>query len=411
MRKYLIILLLIFCNSYSQSVKDLLYELRYYKSGENYGNKINVARKVLRIEPFNENAIEYVCRYYNDRQIDSVNYFFKKMIIEFPNKAEPYNLRSQFLGFQSTLLDKKILEESYLLKAIEIEPNNIKTNYSLGNLYYDDFLFPFRKLKILNNFGTEEIDSLSIEYRKFKKTIRLSKFIKPAEKALFYFNNVLKLKTEENNFLYYPINQIKNYLNINTNKIVLQKSANSFFPIAHFANLKEKWETDLSINYIDEIGFTKNDVDWLTSQLLDLKESPLSEIEINPNLEIYRFTWLRSFDSPITVRIEKSENEVKIYWSVGNGKGGYKPKGVKIKRKRKISLEQWLVFKKLVSKSNYENLENNHYVLMTDGATWTLENKTNEKYFAKKTNSPSKEFEETCLYLIKLTKLKIERIY
>jgi hypothetical protein len=410
-KKYFIIIFLIFSSTYSQSVKKLLYELSYYNSGEKYGDKINIARKVLKTEPFNENAIEYVCRYYTDRQIDSVNYFFDNIIKEFPNKSEPYILKSKFLSFQSITLDSKILKESYLLKAIEIEPNNLEANYLLGKLYYDDFLFPYYKIKKTTNFDFEEIDSLNNESITFNNTKKVSTFLNPAEKALFQFYKIISLKSEEYNFLYYPITQIENYLSIKNNKIELKKNTNSFFQIAHFSNLNESWETDLSVNYIQEIESSKNDIDWLSVQLINLKEKPLYEKDINPNSEIYRFTWLRSFDNPISVRIENIQNVIKLYWSVGKGKGGYEPKGIKIKRERKISLEQWLNFKKLVNESKYENLPNDKYVLMTDGATWTLENKTSEKFLAKKTNFPNSKFKESCLYLIDLTKLKINRIY
>jgi hypothetical protein len=43
----------------------------------------------------------------------------------------------------------------------------------------------------------------------------------------------------------------------------------------------------------------------LIIRLSDLKEPIIKDLEICDDCEIYRFTWLRTFDNPIVVRLEK----------------------------------------------------------------------------------------------------------
>ena len=76
-----------------------------------------------------------------------------------------------------------------------------------------------------------------------------------------------------------------------------------------------------SLNTIIESG--KGTAEWLQTQLKDLNEDCLYNKELKQNSIIYRFTWLRSFHHPIAIRIEKTENEIMLYWKVGKGAGGY----------------------------------------------------------------------------------------
>ena len=84
-------------SAFGQTIQELEYDLSWYHSSEKYGDKIEKAKKLQEIDPFNFRAIEYICRYYNDRKIDSVSIFFEKLIAKFPENNEPYILRSELL--------------------------------------------------------------------------------------------------------------------------------------------------------------------------------------------------------------------------------------------------------------------------------------------------------------------------
>ncbi len=62
---------------------------------------------------------------------------------------------------------------------------------------------------------------------------------------------------------------------------------------------------------------------WYSKMLFALKEPVLKEF--NGDKEIYRFTWLRTFHHPVSVRLEKQGGVVKLFSKVCNGAGGYEP--------------------------------------------------------------------------------------
>ena len=146
----------------------------------------------------------------------------------------------------------------------------------------------------------------------------------------------------------------------------------------------------------------------LKRQLSDLEENCIYNLDVWRNKIIYRFTWLRSFDNPISIRIEKIDESIALYWKEGKGAGGYEPRGLKKSGKKKLKASEWTEFTNLVSASGFDSLPNDEYVPMTDRATWTLERKTSKDFKAHDTNDPSKEFSNACLYLLKKTSIKVK---
>lgn len=100
-----------------------------------------------------------------------------------------------------------------------------------------------------------------------------------------------------------------------------------------------------------------------------------------------------------------------LFWKVGKGAGGVTrpPKGLKKSGKKKLSLKKWMKFESLTNNSSFDNLPNEKYTPMFDGATWTLERKKPDSFKAHDTNSPSKEFSTACLYLINLANIKMKK--
>lgn len=78
MKKILIgLFLLINITSFSQTVKELEHELSFYKSGEEWGNKMNIAFNLLEIDSLNESAIKYLVEVYGrNNQKDSISFLF-----------------------------------------------------------------------------------------------------------------------------------------------------------------------------------------------------------------------------------------------------------------------------------------------------------------------------------------------
>lgn len=151
----------------------------------------------------------------------------------------------------------------------------------------------------------------------------------------------------------------------------------------------------------------------LSTPLFALKEPLLYNKPTNK--EIYRFTLLRSFDNPVSIRIEKFENSIWIYSKIGQGASGFKSKKIKQSKKAKISTEDWNAFSQLMDELDFWNLSQSRSAPMTDGSEWILEGSTPEWYSVHSVRSPNKgsEFYRTCIYLLELSKIHIreDRIY
>ena len=427
MNKHLIVILLCafaFSTAFGQTIKSLEQDLSRLDGFEKDGDKIDKAKKLQQKDPFNYDAADYICRYYRGRKIDSVSIYFDNLIEKYPNNVEPYLLRIDLLSLEFGIYSVNIYNKQkikYLNLAYQIDNSDRLVIFKLAETYYKDFLFPFEKEKDWGfNFEFDddfidtnlvEIDTTFIVNRRMKN----STFEHPADSALKYFYRLWDLSPDDRENIYYPIKQLECYLNRLENSPIPKDTNHNFkqcfFPSWYFANLSENWQCDSTIDYLFEIESGMRTARWLEKQLTDLKENCLFDKELSKNTTIYRFTWIRTFHNPIAIRIENTNNEIMLYWKVGRGAGGYDPRGLKKSGKRKLTINQWETFLKLVEKSNFDNLANRKYIPMPDGATWTLERKASKEFKAHNTNLPSNEIKNACLFLLDLTDMKVERIY
>lgn len=402
----LLILSLYSCNS----IKQL--EATAYR-GNNVYEKLQAARLLHKKQPFNERGIEVILDYYREQKFDSAHSFFDKLTAKYPNNPEPYLLRETFGVYPD---EEKTYGENdiqYLQKALEIDNKNKEALKRLADLYYRDFIYPLEVEKP-DNFVTTvtglltKEDSLLFFPPEINDTVKKqSRYENSAQNALFYYDKLWEYYIESQNTIYFPLKQLECYLDISSNKYSYPES-NDFFPAGHFANLDRGWECNFTNSYLYDIESAQEfGNDWITEQLKGLNEPALFNEITDDNKEIFRFTWLRSFNNPIAVRLEKTESGVYLYYKVGRGMGGYKPKGIKRKGKKKLSVTEWDSFAKLVEAMNYDSLENNYNMMMVDGAEWVLEHKTQTQFQAKKTNIAGEDFTIACLYLVKLANIKI----
>ncbi len=387
-----------------QTIRDLEWDISIHGGQVKYGDKINNARKLHKLDPFNIKAARYICDYYKRNKIDSVSIFFDNLAIEFPNSPKPYNLRYEllFLEYDYSQRDNYNNQKVKLLnKALAVDSLDQETLYNLSKTYYEDFVFPSEKRKY-SMF--EIIEDSTI--------IKKSTFDYSADSALVYFYKIWRTNKAIREIIYYPIRQLECHLN-QLDKSPIPKNTESefeqcFFPSSYFANLKENWQCDMTTDYLFAIEMAKRNAEGLKLQLSDLNENCIYNLDISANKTIYRFTWLRSFDNPISIRIEKTHKNIELYWKEGKGAGGYEPKGIKKTGKKKLKESEWTEFMNLVKASGFDGLPNDEYVPMTDGATWTLERKTSKDFKAHDTNEPSEAFSNACLYLLKKTRIRVK---
>lgn len=147
-------------------------------------------------------------------------------------------------------------------------------------------------------------------------------------------------------------------------------------------------------------------VEWYSKHLFAMNEPLL--FNRRTKKEIYRFTWLRTFDKPMTFRFEKTNDEYILYWKVLSGAGGYDPGVIIIERLKVLSKKEWTKFIQLIQKADFWNMDLGRYSFGNDGSEWIMEGVNNTNYRVVSVWSPDKgSFYNACDYLISLTDLEI----
>lgn len=99
---------------------------------------------------------------------------------------------------------------------------------------------------------------------------------------------------------------------------------------------------------------------------------------------------------------------------MSNGAGGYGPGEIVIDSCLTISENEWNSFSNIIKEIDFWNLSpiEKTQVIGYDGAQWILEgSKENTYHMVNRWSSDDKETSKACLYLLELSKLKIEKVY
>jgi hypothetical protein len=316
---------------------------------------------------------------------DSIKLFFDKLIQNDPENPTPYILKFKYQFRSISLSDTSIL--SPLKTALDLDSSNIRANYMLGKKYY--FLFN----------------------RQIKSNPDNPKNKLFAKNALIYLDKSYHLDSTKRNNLKYPLIQLANYLGDTSRLSNYERNEslnNYYFPLLKFSELSKNWKTDYKLNVLLEVNAAKFSLKWYSKHLEAMNE-PI--IYSNSCFErVYRFLWLRSFDDPITVRIQKTDGKVKLFWKRTGGSGGYDPGSLIVDKQKKLSIEKWNDFISMIEAIDYWSKPTvNNEMLGKDGARWILEASDNGKYhIVDRWSMQAPKFRETCLYLINLTDLKID---
>lgn len=185
-----------------------------------------------------------------------------------------------------------------------------------------------------------------------------------------------------------------------------------YFPLALFPEIDVDMEQDstgtwiMSPKRIEGVQDTSV-VRWYSEHLHAMQEPLL--FHKNLNKEVYRFTWLRTFNHPVVVRIEKTGEQHKLVWKLCDGAGGYEPGSLKISKEVEIKPEKWETFKSKLDVLDYWNMSLGSMSTGTDGSEWILEGVDKEKYKVVTVWTPSEgKFYDACNYLLSLTDLEID---
>ena len=126
--------------------------------------------------------------------------------------------------------------------------------------------------------------------------------------------------------------------------------------------------------------------------------------------EIYRFTWLRTFHHPVSVRLEKQGDIIKLFTKVCNGAGGYDPKQLIFDTTINATTEQFKTLIQKISNINFWNLTTEQRDdTGKDGSEWIIEAIKDNKYHMVTRWTPSVkrqgDFRSVGEYLISISKL------
>jgi hypothetical protein len=131
--------------------------------------------------------------------------------------------------------------------------------------------------------------------------------------------------------------------------------------------------------------------------------------------EIYRFIWLRSFDFPVIVRLQKEGLNITVTTKVLKERYDEYPDEVEVNTSKTFNFFKWMNFKSGISTANFWNLDSKDGSPQdNDGAMWILEGIKDGKYHVVERQSAGhSNFGKACLYLIKFSNLNIteDKIY
>lgn len=378
--KLLLILAILFESvTLSQSVQELESELKN-KPISNPLKTRKIAKELLKIDKYNETGILYVVATFYPLE-DSISAFFENLIKSDSKNPVPYILRAKYENFNQHSSDSDNV--TFLKKAYQLDNNSREANHLLGLAYYSMF-----------------IDSES----------RGKKFY--AENSKKYLINLYSLDKYSINETRYPLAQISRYLNDN---LIIQNnehcdiSQEIYFPLKLFVNFHEGWETDFKYNVIQAVDRGIFYIDWYSKHLKALQEPIL--FNQSTEKQIFRFTWLRSFHNPIAIRLEKSNDNVILYWKLCSGAGGYEPGDLIINRSKELSSKEWNEFNSMIKQSSFWSSKSVvNEILGIDGAQWILEGINMGNYQVVDRWTPSEnDFKKCCLYLLNMTDLNIPK--
>jgi hypothetical protein len=283
-----------------------------------------------------------------------------------------------------------------LQQAVKVDSSNYDANYDLALSYY-------------RLFRQQQSTYYAYTARKW--------FIRSAN-----------IDTDELPFLKCPIIQLSNYLNdANTvsiyknfsyqvgskgHRIPLASKYNWYLPLQPFLKDNSNWMTDYTIDVIQKLRSVKFRLDRYSEELTWFKEPMLSD---GYKGKVYRLLWLRSFDSPIVIRMQKIRRNVTMFWKLPHFNDSLHTSQFTLEFKKRLSVRQWKKFEKSLTTIDYWSMISGDYLSdATDGAIWLLEAAINGKYkVIERSGYLYPKYTKCLKYLINLTDLDLpkDRIY
>jgi hypothetical protein len=346
-------------------------------------------------DPFNETKIRQLlenCRVRKDYGYCSQ--FFDNLIHDYPDSAHAYLLKAKFTHPRASLEDSSRI--FVLQQAVKIDSSNYDVNYELALSYYRLFqrqpnsyyAFTARKW-FIRCINIELVQAALLKY----PVMQLSNYLNDANTISIYKKFTYKVST-------------------NAQGIPVANKHNWYFPVEPFLRDSTNWIANYSIDIVQELRSVSFSLDWFSEELACFKEPMLYAGHKGKE---YRFLWLRSFDAPIVIRMQKIKRNVLIYWKLLRFNDTLHISQYAVEFKKRLAVWQWKKFEKSLNTIDYWSMISGDYLSnATDGAIWLLEAAINGKYKVTERSGYIYPKYTKCLkYLINLTDLNLpkDRIY
>ena len=121
---------------------------------------------------------------------------------------------------------------------------------------------------------------------------------------------------------------------------------------------------------------------WYEPHLRAMSEPSLWELSKNQTVETYRFLWLRTFNRPVSARLQvASDGSAELVVKVLSGSGGYRPGHLIQNRRIKVEKESVDHFTELLNNAGFWNSSTEQEDgAGCDGAQWIIEAVRGGKY-------------------------------
>jgi hypothetical protein len=352
-----------------------------------------IAPGLFRFDPYDAKAVYYLAESLKmANKTDSLDILFDGLKKLDSTNPQPYIFESLYKFGRISLQDTAALAP--LKIAYSLSPNKIQTNRLLGTNYYDLF--------------HESVISGRQENCTFY-----------AQESRKHLTLVCKIDTASRNLLKPAITQLSFYLkDVNFASLIEDAPTpsdhrfkyippnTSYFPLRNLVTLPLDYEQNFKYDLVHIFNVADHRSRWYSRKLYDMEE-PL--VYNQKEKTIYRFIWLRSFHSPIVIRVEKLNDSIQLTWKLASGAGGYSTGDLVTNKSKTVSVKDWQKFLKLLTKAKYWQLDAEVGSIGADGAQWIIEGLSNNRYHIVDRWSSNKlsAFQKCAIYLLSLTDIVV----
>jgi hypothetical protein len=194
----------------------------------------------------------------------------------------------------------------------------------------------------------------------------------------------------------------------------LKDTAGYFFPVYQLADTIDKMRNPEDTGFINEFpkhvsGYISHQRNkWYSQYLTAMKAEMLK----GSGKEAIRFTWLRSFDKPISVSLFKMGDSAFLEKTILTGQGGFDPGQIELMDTVVLSTTVWENIQNDLKAMDFWSMPTKTKTIGTDGARWILEVSDKQTYKFVDRWSPQKgPYFDLCRSILQHARIQEKDIY